>query len=1016
MALLGRILNALLAVSAYTRPPPSSYQTIDSAAVESVREALGGNLQSQPATQVRWYMSDLESARYEADSGDLARAGRLCDAMRADGTVSGVMSSITGGLVRLPKRFRGNPEIVAELERGHDSIRSIFDEMVPPAELEALAADYKLLKVAVGELLPVEGRDYPVLCRLDPQFLRYRWIEGRWYFNSVAGPIPITPGDGRWVLFLGPRLSPWKFGKWMAVGRSFIIKEQAVLTTANWEGKLANPARVGEVPAGATDADAQTYIQRIAQWGLNTVFALRPGWKISLLESKGEGYQSYVKTIDRCDREIMVDLAGQIMTTTGGEGFANSATGLKIQADILQELAEELAFTINTQILPQFIVRRWGLEALATPAVMAWDTATAKDQLARANALVAAAAAVKGLYEALKQFGVSPDVTELCAEFGVPVSGDMNGDGEPEGGAEPPDGESDERMGIDLAAIAQMLDIAQRAGLRAKSESLRKAIETAGVELEPAPTEAPQVLLPPAEGAKVLMVDEAREAQGRKAIGGDKGAMLLVELDKAEAEQDEDETEPEPEAEAEAEAEPEPEVEAESEFEEVEEQDEDEPAAQTTAATNLQAAAKWEESKHPRKGGKFAPKGSGDSGKKDDKKPAPKRRTAKRPTKRAPAKKRPAPKRKTKTDAQKKREAAKKTKEREAKRKAKEKEKAKKAKEREAAKKAKAKEAEKKRKAREADRKKREAAKKAAKKPASQRKSAKPKTPPEHTPEHWEEHYKHLGAAAKHAAYGHAMVERGLTHSVSHALENLQHLKADTATYKQRKAIARIEKLSKGNPSMSMAELSDKDPFHGMTIRAFGAMSAHVDELRAHGTMTPTMRVSESTNESPGAMQMVNRAHSFYSAMASKEYTFNDVVVDYIEEGNPRASYSQGRNRVKHGGEAENNSAVIEHELGHCLEGNNENVRRAAQEFLEKRTAGEPIKKLKDLHPKAAYDDHEVCKPDNFIRPYVGKIYGHGATEVMSMACEYLAREPNTLLTKDPEMFHFVLGVLRGVK
>ncbi len=66
MSLLGRVLNALLAVSAYTRPPPSSYQTIDSPEVESVREALGGNLQSQPATQVCWYMSDLESARARA--------------------------------------------------------------------------------------------------------------------------------------------------------------------------------------------------------------------------------------------------------------------------------------------------------------------------------------------------------------------------------------------------------------------------------------------------------------------------------------------------------------------------------------------------------------------------------------------------------------------------------------------------------------------------------------------------------------------------------------------------------------------------------------------------------------------------------------------------------------------------------------------------------------------------------------------------------------------------------------
>src|SRR5205085_2623084 len=102
------------------------------------------------------------------------------------------------GLVRLPKRFRGDPRIVQALELGHDKVRSVFDEMFPPAELALLAGDGELCGVGVGELVPVEGRDYPVLVRLDPEYLVFRWNENCWYFRSVIGLIPITPGDGRW--------------------------------------------------------------------------------------------------------------------------------------------------------------------------------------------------------------------------------------------------------------------------------------------------------------------------------------------------------------------------------------------------------------------------------------------------------------------------------------------------------------------------------------------------------------------------------------------------------------------------------------------------------------------------------------------------------------------------------------------------------------------------------------------------------------------------------------------------
>lgn len=124
-------VRALLGMSAYTLPS-SGDPSLGDSSVRAIRAAMGGQLAPPPTTQTRWYMGDLEAAEHAADTGNLAGASRLMRSARKDGVLAGVLSTRTGGLVRLPKRFRGNAEIIAALEVGHDSIRSVFDADRPP--------------------------------------------------------------------------------------------------------------------------------------------------------------------------------------------------------------------------------------------------------------------------------------------------------------------------------------------------------------------------------------------------------------------------------------------------------------------------------------------------------------------------------------------------------------------------------------------------------------------------------------------------------------------------------------------------------------------------------------------------------------------------------------------------------------------------------------------------------------------------------------------------------------------
>lgn len=448
------VIGALLGISAYQPPPPNGAAGLDSERVEDMRRRLGGQLQPLPNTRTRWYLADLEDAQHKADEGDISSAARLYRAMRRDGMLAGLLATRTSGLVRLPKVFRGDAKVKEALEaRDGTTARSVFDDMCPSAELALLAADGIALGIGVAELVPVQGRAFPVLVRLDPEFLRYRWNENRWYYSSVAGLIPITPGDGRWVLHVpGGRMSPWQHGLWSALGQAWIQKQHAVMHRANYGAKLANPARVAKAPAAATDAQRAGFLAALIGWGVNTTFELPPGWDVDLLESNGRGYEVFGEDIATANNEIQIAIAGQTVTVDGGTGFANADIHKSIRADLIKETGDALAYTVNTQIIPQYVVRGWGLDKLeAGGATVEWDATPPKDVKQEADALKSFGDAIVALTPALKAYNRALDIGAICQRFGLPIAGDTDGDGNPdEDGVELPETEAED---VDLSDL-----------------------------------------------------------------------------------------------------------------------------------------------------------------------------------------------------------------------------------------------------------------------------------------------------------------------------------------------------------------------------------------------------------------------------------------------------------------------------------------------------------------------------------------------------------------------------------
>src|SRR4029077_5604494 len=92
--------------------------------------------------------------------------------------------------------------------------------------------------------------------------------------------------------------------------------------------------------------------------------------------------------------------------------------------DLIQSSGDDLAYTVNTQILPAYVYYQHGEQALLERSVvMHWDTTPPKDLNSAASSLVTAANAITTLTDAPASHNVKIAVPGVGARFGVPVAG-----------------------------------------------------------------------------------------------------------------------------------------------------------------------------------------------------------------------------------------------------------------------------------------------------------------------------------------------------------------------------------------------------------------------------------------------------------------------------------------------------------------------------------------------------------------------------------------------------------------
>jgi len=109
------------------------------------------------------------------------------------------------------------------------------------------------------------------------------------------------------------------------------------------------------------------------------------------------------------------------------------------------------------------------------------------------------------------------------------------------------------------------------------------------------------------------------------------------------------------------------------------------------------------------------------------------------------------------------------------------------------------------------------------------------------------------------------------------------------------------------------------------------------------------------------------------------------------------------------------NKSVLWHEMAHHLEADPA-AKTAANGFLVKRRKDAKVYSLRSLTGNKGYGSNEGAYKDDFISPYVGKVYHDGTTEVWAMGIQYLSNPADAamILAKDPEMAALIAGYIRS--
>ena len=378
--------------------------------------------------RLRWTPTDRERILSMCESGDMYSLGLFLDAMRANGTVYGLMST-RNALLRLPLQWTGDPFLIewlrgadpefdantgALLSSGHESD---FSKIFPLSELDAILWDGDLAGIGVGEFVPCPNGGLPKLRHLDLHWLRYEWSTERWLYSSPYDTYEVRPGDGRWFFYTPYGLSrPWLRAPWLACALPVIAAHSAILDRLRWQQDHADPLKLITVGTDRIEKDfADLDNFAFNDWHRSPHLILRSGETAEIVEGSGQGYEVYKDAEASANDEIARALAGQTATSGEGASWSKGNIWADIAQSIIANSAEKLAEAIHFQGLRPY-AQRMG----RAPYIWCrWDCRSPDQKMADAEALKSHAESIEAADKVLAPRGLMVDIEAYSEAQGL---------------------------------------------------------------------------------------------------------------------------------------------------------------------------------------------------------------------------------------------------------------------------------------------------------------------------------------------------------------------------------------------------------------------------------------------------------------------------------------------------------------------------------------------------------------------------------------------------------------------
>lgn len=363
-------------------------------------------------TQTGWDIAAVRQALLDLVVGLFDRPSQLLDAIASDSRVQSAMRSRSGGLLGRPVRF-AIPEKYADDKDAKKCLRA-WERHWPqmhaePALLDMLETGHGL-GFSYSQLLWDTERPIwkPYLLPFNARYSYYFWPTRSHVAITLDGQVPITPGDGHWVLH-APYGSyrGWMRGALRALAQWWLARNYALRDWARYSERHGFPILLADTPFGADAQDITTYRAALSQLGQENVLQLPSGpdqqkygkYDLRYLEARDRAWAAFQELISQCNDEITLALLGQNLTSQVKEG---SLAAARVHADVRQAILEAdaraLAKTLYVQVLRPFAALNFGNPDLAP--VVSWDVRPQEDLKEKAGTFQSFAGALTQLRNA----------------------------------------------------------------------------------------------------------------------------------------------------------------------------------------------------------------------------------------------------------------------------------------------------------------------------------------------------------------------------------------------------------------------------------------------------------------------------------------------------------------------------------------------------------------------------------------------------------------------------------------